>query len=311
MNVTVIGAGAMGSLFAAYLANGGMQVTLVERHRDIVDRIRRDGVNVDGVRGRLNMRLPIVTDADEAPPAELVLLFVKAYDTAAAMDEHGPALSNGGAVLTMQNGIGNVELIAQKLGPERVLAGTTTLGANLIEPGVIRHAGEGATAIGEIGGDESMRAAHIAEAFSAAGIVTDTVANINELLWNKLCVNAAINPLTALLRVRNGVLAEHEQTRHIMRQAVAEVVAVAATQGLPLDAEALYERALNVARQTADNRSSMLADILGGKRTEIDFINGAVARLGREAKVPTPTNEMLTELIQTLEVKNRTDQQPE
>jgi len=301
MNVLIIGAGAIGSLFAGYLAAGGLSVTLVENSPAIPSQINRDGLRIRGVRGEQVVRVPVLRDADQSAPADLIMICVKAYDTAAALQQHAAACRRGGLVLTLQNGIGNVEEIERQVGRERTLAGVTTMGANLAAPGEVIHAGEGETIIGEVNGGWSERARRLAEAFTLAGIRTSVSPNIHNLLWTKLCINAAINPLTALLHVHNGVLVEHEPTQNIMRATVDEVVAVAGELAITLDRELLFTRAIEVARATAHNRSSMLMDVLNGKPTEINYINGAVARIGRERGLTAPVNEMLTNLVLALE----------
>jgi len=301
MKVYVIGSGAIGSLFAGYLAEGGLNVTLVARNRKVVEAVEQNGLKIQGRRGDHTVRLPIVTEVGEDPDADLVLICVKAYDTAGAVEQHAALLKSAKMSISLQNGIGNVEEITARIGKEKVLAGSTTMGAFVISPGVVNHAGEGETTIGEIQGGKSKRAQKAADALTGAGLTTVVSENITRLLWAKLCINVAINPLTALLRVRNGVLADHETTRAIMQTAVGEAVAVAGRMGVPLDLDEMQARAVSVAEKTAKNRSSMLTDILKGKRTEIDFINGAVVRLGRKNQLAAPANELLTNLVGALE----------
>ncbi|HPM77776.1 MAG TPA: ketopantoate reductase family protein [bacterium] len=301
MHVVVIGAGAMGSLLAGYLREGGLHVTIVAHHARQAAAINECGLSIEGVRGSMRVFVPAVLDARECSPADLILVCVKAYDTGAALAQHESVFAQG-QVLTLQNGIGNVEVLARRVPSMRILAGTTTLGVNLVEPGVVIHAGEGQTLIGPAADIDEEPALEIAEALSKAGIVTTVAANINELLWQKLCVNAAINAQTALLRVRNGALADLVPSRELMCAAVLETVAVAAVQGITLDADEMIERAVRTAELTGENRSSMLMDILRERRTEIEYINGAVVRLGAQVGVDTPVNRVLTHLVTTLEL---------
>lgn len=301
MKVSIVGAGSIGSLWGAYLALGGAEVTLVEINPVLVDRIQREGLTVRGVRGEHHVTVHVARQVADPETVDLVLLCVKAYDTERALAQHGELFDAARLILTMQNGLGNVEAIARRCGGERVLAGTTTVGANLLQPGVVNHAGEGDTFLGEIHGGASERVQRLAADWTSIGIPTRVSENITLLIWNKLAVNVAINALTALLRVRNGVLIEHVVTRELMFEAVDETVAVATGLGLKLDGPALRQRAAEVARLTADNRSSMLMDVLAEKSTEIEYINGAIARLGREHGIPAPVNDMLTTLILAVE----------
>lgn len=301
MKVAIVGAGSIGSLWGAYLTLGGADVTLVECNPALIAQIQSAGLIVRGVRGEHRVPIKIAHDYTDSSPPELVMLCVKAYDTEKALAQHAGLFAEAGMALTMQNGLGNAEAIARHCGAAKVLAGTTTMGANLVQPGMINHAGEGETYLGEIRGGTSERIRRLAATWTAAGIPTRVSDNITALIWNKLAVNVAINALTALLRVRNGVLLEHDATRELMRAAVDETVAVAAGLDIGLDGVALRERAAEVARLTAANRSSMLMDVLSDKPTEIEFINGAIARLGRENGIPTPVNEVLTKLLSAVE----------
>ena len=301
MRVFVIGSGAISSLYAGYLAKGGIDVTMVARNAEVAERIKKEGLRIEGIRGEHTIQIPVVTDVGDDSQADLVLICVKAYDTAGAVEQHAKLFGENTLAVTVQNGIGNVEEVTQRIGEKNVLAGTTTMGAFVAGPGVVNHAGEGETTIGEVQGGKSERAAQIAERLTAAGLPTKVSENINVLLWTKLCINVAINPMTALLRVRNGVLAEHEETRSIMLAGVDETVALARKLGIELEGETLRARVIEVAQLTAKNKSSMLVDSLKGKRTEIGYINSAVARLGREHGVPTPVNDVLANLVSALE----------
>jgi 2-dehydropantoate 2-reductase len=179
---------------------------------------------------------------------------------------------------------------------EKIVGGSTTLGANELGPGYIHHAGEGDTFIGELNGSLSTRVREIAETLTEAGIRVGVREDIRKIIWNKLIINVGINALTAILRVRNGVLVEHQPSKNLMEAAVSEAVRVAATQGIVFDEAEIQNRVKEVARRTAENRSSMLQDMLAGRRTEIDYINGAVARLG-----DSPVNRALCDLVRALE----------
>ena len=297
MKIAVVGAGAVGSVVAGVLARGGLDVRLIERNAATVARIAEHGLRLAGVRGEFVVRLPICCDAREAGPVDLVVFCVKAYDTEAAVAEHGALLTGGATAMSLQNGIGNVEQLAARFGADRALAGSTTLGANVRGPGAVEFAGEGDTRIGEARGGRTARVEEIAAAWTAAGLPTQAVADIRETLWAKLCVNAAGNPLSALLRVRNRDLAQAAPLRPLAQAIIAEAVAVAAAVGVRLDAAALVERLWQIVEKTADNKTSMLADFAAGRPTEIEAINGAVVRLGRDHGVPTPVNETLAQLI--------------
>jgi 2-dehydropantoate 2-reductase len=297
MRVAIVGAGAVGSLLAGLLSHGGAEAILIERNPAIIRAIRAGGLQMRGVRGEYRVKVHVQREAAGVGAVELVFLCVKAYDTGAAVDEHRALFGGDALVLSLQNGIGNLEAIAERIGRERLLAGTTTMGATLERPGVCVHAGEGETFVGEAGGLVGARARLVAGRLSQYGVPTEPTDRVGELLWTKLCVNVGINPFAALLGVPNGKLAELPSLEPLMARAVAETVAVAAAEGVVLDGAAMLAKAWQVVRGTANNRGSMLSDLDAGRRTEIDAICGAVVERGRARGIPTPVNEMLTALI--------------
>jgi 2-dehydropantoate 2-reductase len=202
-------------------------------------------------------------------------------------------------VVTLQNGVGNRELLADALGENRVGQAVTALGATLIGPGHVRHAGQGTTVFGSAPDRAGMAA--LAALFSSCGLPAELSDDLDALVWGKLVVNVGINALTALLRVPNGALATTAEARDLVAQAVAEAVAVAEARGTRLPEADPLAHVLAVAQATGANRSSMLQDALRGSPTEIATINGAVVREGQRIGVPTPVNSMLTALVRALD----------
>jgi 2-dehydropantoate 2-reductase len=298
MRIAIVGPGAIGGLFAAVLTRGGLDVTLIDKSAERAAFIRRHGLRVEGRGGDYTVRVKAVACPLSPEPFDVVLVAVKAYDTAAAAALVAPVVGPQTAVLTVQNGLGNVEALAAAFGRERVLGGATSQGANVIEPGRIDHAGVAATTIGELDGQLTERVRRIASAWTAAGLETTVSDNIDGALWAKLLVSVAINPLAALLRVRNGVLIEHPETQDLMRLAVTEAAQVARAKGVRLGVPDPVQHAAVAARATAGNIASMLQDVRAGRPTEIDFLTGAVVREGERLGVPTPICRMLTLLVQ-------------
>ena len=301
MRVAIVGPGAVGSMLGANLLRGGVDVVFMARDEARAAALRRTGLAVEGVRGAFEVRVNATADAACVGKINLVILCTKAYDTVAAMTQHAALVGPTTLVVTFQNGLGNVEALQGVVGEGQVLGGTTALGANLRGPGQVHHAGEGDTFVGEPSGGISGRAEHVAQALTEGGIETRAVPDISARIWSKLCINCGINALTAILRVRNGVLAQHPETLSLLAAAVRETVAVARARGVPLDPDPLVERAQEVARRTSANVSSMLADVLAGRRTEIAEINGAVAAQARERDIAAPVNELLAVLVCAIE----------
>jgi 2-dehydropantoate 2-reductase len=299
--VVVVGPGALGCLFAGLLAQAGHDIGLLGRRREQAEALTRDGITVerDGITRQVGVRADI--DPARLGPADLAIVLVKATDTAEAARSVPSLLGDKGVALSLQNGLGNVEALVAVLGADRVLGGVTSQGATLLGTGHIRHAGFGVTTFAEAAGGLSERAETIAAFFSAAGFEARAAEAIPPLVWGKLIANAAINPLGALLNCYNGETATRPSAERLFVELAAEAGAVARALGVPLPFPDPVEHARSVARVTATNRNSMLQDVENGRRTEIDAINGAVARLGREVGVPTPTNAIMADLIRALQ----------
>lgn len=300
MNIVVYGAGALGSFFGGLLSRQH-QVTLVGRppHMQAVE---KQGLRISGETS-LVAHPAVATSMAEVPDAahtEVVLLTVKAFDTQRAVEDI--AAHTSAPLLSLQNGLGNEESMAEVVGERRALGGATTHGVLFVEPGHVRHTGRGDTVIGELDGRHSSRVKHIADIFSAAGIPTSVSPDIRRELWRKALVNAAINPLTALLWCKNGYLLDNPHARQVMEAVCEEGYRVARALGISVGQD-LMDRVMEVATRTRENLSSMLQSVLAGKRTEIDYINGVIVAQGKEQGIPTPVNAALTNMVRALETQ--------
>ncbi len=296
----MLGAGAMGSLFGAALAGAGHEVRMLCRRAEQAQSITEQGLAIATSTGGLRVFRPAATtDPARVGVVDAVLVCCKAYDTSAASASLPPLVRPDTVVLTLQNGLGNVEALSERVPPGQIVAGVTHQGAYVSGPGRVDHAGCGPTIIGELDGRDTGRVRALAATLTDAGLPTEVSGNIHGLQWAKLLINAAINPLTAVLSVTNGRLLELPDAPAIMRRAVAEgeAVARAAGVGLPFDADGIWAQVTEAARLTGANRSSMLQDVLHGRRTEIDSINGVIVSEGRRLRIPTPVNETLCNLV--------------
>jgi 2-dehydropantoate 2-reductase len=293
--LVIIGTGAMACLFGARLAPLVEQVTMLGTWAEGVRALQQEGIRFlqGGVETRLAVR---ASGKPDSVQAEWALVLVKSHQTARAADWAAQILRPGGLALTLQNGLGNLEQLAAAVGPERAALGVSMQGATQLGPGHVRHGGEGPTVLAATPATEA-RLQELAALLRQAGFETSVVDDARSLVWGKLTVNAAINALTAILRVPNGTLAEQEDAREIMMAAARETAAVAQALGITLPYADPAGRAVEVARKTAANHSSMLQDVLRGTPTEIEAINGAVVKLGRELGVHTPVNETLLRLV--------------
>jgi len=299
MNFLVVGPGAMGCLFAARLKKAGYDVTLLDYNKERAARINNQGIMVDGITGEYTEKVPTVTDRLSVPP-DVVLICVKSYHTEQAGQAIKLWLEPETVVVTLQNGVGNTDILEQIFGKERVLGGVTAEGATLLGPGKIRHAGQGETIIGPER-DPNGLVQKIISAFTRAGFQARSADNVNDLIWGKLIINVGINALTALIRLKNGRLPEIDGTRGVMEEAVKEAVAVAKAKEIRLPYPDPLARVIEVCRATAGNVASMLQDVLKERITEVDFINGAIVREGKVLGIPTPVNFTLTSLVQAIQ----------
>ncbi len=301
MKIAIIGAGAMGSLFGGRLALAGEEVWLLDVWEEHVRTINDKGLVIAAAGKDVIARPKATTRPEDIGTADLVVIFVKSTATRAAAGTAAGLLGPDTAALTLQNGYGNAETIATVVGTDRVIAGTTAQGATLLGPGRIMHGGSGDTHIGELGGRKTERAQKVAACLSRAGLPTVVDENVAALIWGKLIVNVGINALTGITGLKNGELADHDETKQVLALAVEEAVKVADAAGIKLPYDNAVEKVLAVAVATAQNRSSMLQDLSAGRLTEIDAINGALVREGERRGVATPVNRVLTLLIKALE----------
>lgn len=294
--IALIGGGALGSLLAYSLAPHA-PIWMLTRWAEQVEQIQAHGLvcERDGVERAQAVRA--TSDPGEIGVADIALVVVKSHQTAWAA-EMASQLSCRLAI-TLQNGLGNREILAGRLGAERAGQAVTALGATLLGPGRVRHAGLGLTTFGAAPQPDLARA--LAGLFNQAGLPADLSDDLDALVWGKLVVNAGINALTALLRVQNGSLEHAPAILPLLQQVVAEAAAVAAARGVQLPYADPLAHVRAVARATAANHSSMLQDVLRGAPTEIDTINGAIAREGQRLGVATPANQILSRLIEAID----------
>lgn len=299
MNFLVVGPGAMGCLFASRLKKAGHHVMIVDHKPERADFINKSGILIEGASGEERVHVPVVTG--RAPEkTDVALICVKANQTKEAAEEISSWLDLRAAILTLQNGLGNLELLEEVFGKERVLGGVTSEGATLLGHGHARHAGRGQTIIGPAG-PANGPVAKIVSAFENAGFETSSADEVENLIWGKLIVNVGINALTAITRLKNGQLPAIEGARTVMKMAVGEAESVAHAKGINLPYPNPFERVLEVCRATAENKASMLQDVLGQRLTEIQFINGAVVREGKKLEISTPVNLTLTSLVSAIQ----------
>ena len=301
MRIVIVGPGAMGCLFAAFLSKTKEEVWVLDKNKERAAQINRRGIIVEGIAGTWQAKVSATTEVSQIASADLLILGVKSYHTKEAITAAKPLIGNNTKVLTLQNGIGNIEIIGEVIGSDKVIGGVTNLGATLLDVGRVRFAGKGETVIGRSDGKIPVEMRSIREIFNKAGLETKISRDIKGLLWSKLIINVGINALTAITRLKNGRLIEFEGTRKILRDAVTEAVKVAKRKKVRFIYDDPLAKVEAVCEATANNISSMLQDVLRKKRTEIDFINGVIVRQAQELGIPVPVNALLVDLVKTIE----------
>ena len=291
--ILVVGPGSMGLMHAGLLWRAGLDVAVLDHRPERALRLNAGGYRVSGAAGQFHAAVPVTATAAEVGPCDLVIILVKAYSTRDAVAHCAAAVSEQSVVLSLQNGLGNLEVLQEAFGSERVLAGTTASGAYRTSDDQVVVAGIGQIALG---GQDGCAARWVCELLSGAGLPAEVSDDVQAILWAKAIVNAGINPLGALTRLRNGQLLQALAARMLMGQIVDEACRVAHAAGVA-PGEDLVSLVEEVARKTANNRCSMLQDLVAGRPTEIDYINGYIATLGRELGCPCPANATVRDLV--------------
>lgn len=300
MKTVIIGAGAMGSLFGELLTLSGEEVWLVDIWKEHIDAIRSKGLAIEEKGKTRNISINATADVRSIGKADLVLYFVKTYHSEKAVSDSLILEKEDTIFLTLQNGLGNEEVICSQVDRKKVVLGVTGQGATLLGPGHIRYGGMGKTYVGELDGKITDRVAQIARMFNNAGIETEVSSRIHDLVWEKLFVNVGINALGALLGLKNGQLLDHPETLRIMEALVSEAVEVAKRKAIRIEGSPM-ERVKTAIEATRENRCSMGQDLDYRRRTEIDAINGAIAREAGRLGISVPYNQMIIDLVKVIE----------
>ena len=301
MRVAIIGCGAVGSLFAAHLAQlDDVEVWAYDLSRDHVEAINANGLSISGA-GEIVGRLRATSDASELPLCDFGIVATKAMHTGAAVAATAHAFANG-CVATVQNGLGNEETIAEHV--ERVIRGTTFPAGKILEPGRVQWDVKGDTTFGPFEPQPAPFAEieRLADACTRGGMPTTAVADARGPQWRKVIFNASTNPIGALTGLTHGRVCERPDLRQLVSGLVDEGKAVAAAQGIVLDAdpEDLIDHAAKP-EVAYDHKASMLQDVEARRKTEIDYLNGGIVRFGREHEVPTPLNQAIWALVKGVE----------
>lgn len=295
-DILLVGTGALSTLFAARLSEAGHRVSMLGTWKDGLQALGENGARISDANGdERSYQVHATNDPNEVKGIKHAIVLVKSWQTKRAADQLKGILAPDGIALTLQNGLGNRERLARDLGPRRVALGITTTGATLLGPGLVKVGGEGIISL-----ESNPALAPIEAALRSSNFNLQIVSDTRSLMWGKLVINAAINPLTALLRVPNGELLNHPWARKAMSALARETAQVAEAERVSLPFEDPIQAAEEVARKTAKNLSSMFQDVRRGAPTEIDAICGAVTRRGEKHGIATPYNRSCWQLVKSI-----------
>ena len=298
MNILIFGAGAIGSLFGGYLSKRN-NVLLIGR-KSHVSKIKKSGLLIDG-KTNLNVKLDSATSVNNISISpDLIILTVKSYDTSSAIKQVRKIMNNKTIVLSLQNGLGNIDKIKKIVNSKKIIAGVTTQGAFFSGPGHIKHTGNGTTIIGELNGDKTKRINNIVNAFNEVGIKTLYSNNITKEIWIKGIINSSINPLTTIFQCKNGYLLKNPILENLTEKICEESTNIANAYEVNLSYNKMINKTKKVIRNTSENFSSMLQSYNKGKKTEIESINGELIKIGVKQKIDTSLNETLVYSIKFL-----------
>lgn len=301
MQYCVVGAGAMGGLYGLSLAEAGHSVSFVDVDQAHVDAINRDGFRLSGITGDRTLSVRATTDAASlAGTADVVLFHTHTNGTRAAAESTTVVLKPGGWVVTLQNGIGNVEILTAVLGPARVVGGISYHSAALAGPGHAMHTNAGPTYIGEVGGGGSARVDALVEALKGAGFAPEAAPDIMRVIWSKFVHNCGINAICAVSGLRSGEVARSPAADALQTRILDEVMAVVAAKRITL---ARDDMVAYIKEHTwlKYNKPSMQQHMEAARPTEIDALNGALVREAKNLGVPVPFNEALVLMVKARE----------
>ena len=288
--ILIVGTGALATLFAARLSASDVDVVMLGLWQEGIDALNAYGAGLVDAEGNENF-YPVKA-VRKCEKARYAIVLVKSWQTERVARQLKCFLAEDGLVLSLQNGLGNGEILSSTLGAERVAQGVTVVGASLLEAGKVKLSGRARVSVGE-----HPRLEAIESLLRASKFRVTRVTDLQSLIWRKLVINAAINPLTALLDIPNGDLLKTPEARALMADLARETVSLAKAQNISLSFENPVEAVEEVARETASNFSSMLQDLKRGAPTEIEAICGAIIRRGEAFSVPTPVNKICWQLV--------------
>lgn len=301
MKIGIIGAGAMGCLYASLLSKNN-DVTLLDISEIAVKAINEKGIIMSSgdIEGKKTYKVKATFSGELEETPELLIVFVKDTATRAALKSNSSLIKENTLLLSLQNGLGNFEIMEEFAHKNQILLGTTKHNCVALGAGEIYHSGSGITHIGSPAGNKEA-AQKITEIFNACDIQTQACEDVKRLLWQKLFINMTINSVTSLLDANISIISDSENASNASKKLIEEAVKVAAADGEKFDADQVYSEVISTAKVLGTGKASMCQDMENRRKTEIDFINGAVVRLGKKYGIETPYHSLIVDLIHAKE----------
>lgn len=304
MKIAVLGAGAMGGLYSAYLSRHN-EVTVIDVNAQVVEKINEDGLEVQEPDGTSQVYHPhAVLSTEGMAPVDLIVVFVKAMFSESALNNNRGIIGPETYLMTLQNGSGHEDMLGKFVPQEHIIIGTTQHNASVAGFGVTKHGGSGMTHMGCVTGDVK-RLQKFADAFTACGLDADVSDGVQKMIWNKMFTNVSASALTGALQVPLGFISADEHAWKLCCQLIREAVDVAAALGMDFDYDEKVAEVKAVCDKSPNGLTSIYADLRDGRRSEVDTISGSIVRAGVKAGVPTPSHRFLVDLIHAMENRPR------
>lgn len=304
MRIAVIGAGAMGSIYGGHLSLHN-DVYLIDTNQTVVDHINQNGLILQEDGKDVTYHPTAVTSTQGIEPVDLVILFVKSLFSKAALSNNQGIIGPNTYLMTLQNGSGHEDILAEFAPESRINIGTTEDNGAVLGLGHVRRGGSGKTNIGMLTEDKENFLAKLKECLDSCGFQGNIHENIRQLIWNKLFTNVSLSAVTGVLQVPMGFIAGNEHAWAITKQLIHEAVAVAHGLGLEADEEDITEKVRQTSLGSPEGITSICADLRDGRKTEVNTISGSVVRASKKCGVPAPTHEMIVELVHAMEERSR------
>ena len=301
MRIAIIGSGAMGMLFGAKLKQSGNEVIMIAKRAELIDKLNKEGIELESERGREIISVRAKRAEEVREDIDLAILFTKSIHTEAAMSSAREYLGKDSYVLTLQNGIGNIEIINKYIPYENILAGVTMFASDVVGNGRINSYGTGYTKIMTANCEENKILGKINKVLDDAGLKSEITPDVFVTIWEKLAFNSAMNASAAICRVPSGGLALTEEGRQLVYNTAKETAAVGRSHGVNVSEERVLDSIKSSFKEHKDHFPSMAQDVFKKKQTESEFINGNIVKKAREINMPAPYNEVLFALMHTIE----------